>query len=141
MAIIPSSSNFCGYCGNKLQTAKIGRMTCASCGSNMPASAKFCPNCGEDVRNIKESKMLRRFAWLKEMERRYGSDYTLFRAVGIANAEDGKEEPVFEKAKKKAKDTNDPVTICVILLEKRGEIGSFPWASIKPDGAIEYIYA
>jgi ribosomal protein L40E len=140
MAVIPSSSNYCGYCGNRLQATKTETMICDRCGVRIPASAKFCPNCGEDLKNTKESKIRMRFAWLKDAERRYASDYTRFRAVGMPNAEDENEGPVFDKAKKKAKDTNEPVMVCVILFEKRGEIDSFPWASIKPDGTIDYIY-
>jgi hypothetical protein len=81
-----------------------------------------------------------RFSWLKDMEKRYASDYTRFRATGLAGAEDEKEEPVLEKARKKARGTNEPVTVHVILIEKRGEIDSFPWAKIRPDGTIEYVY-
>jgi ribosomal protein L40E len=140
MAIVASSSNYCSYCGNRLQAAKTELKICARCGGRIPASAKFCPNCGEDVGNPK-LKMRLRFAWLKDLEKSYASDYTRFRAAGIASAEDEKEEPVFDKAKKKVKDTNEPVMIYVILFEKRGEIDSFPWALIRPDGTIEYIYS
>jgi ribosomal protein L40E len=139
MAIVGSSSNYCSYCGNRLQGVKTELKICTKCGDRIPTFAKFCPDCGEDVRNP-ELKMRFRFTWLKDMEKRYASDYTRFRAAGVANAEDEKEEPVFDKAKKKAKDTNEPVTIYVSLLEKRGEIDSFPWALIRPDGTIEYIY-
>jgi RNA polymerase subunit RPABC4/transcription elongation factor Spt4 len=138
MAMVASSSNYCGYCGNRLRTAKTELKICARCGSRIQASSKFCPDCGEDVGNPK-LKMRLRFAWLKDVEKRYASDYTRFRAAGVANAEDEEEEPVFDKAKKKAKDTNEPVMIYVSLHEKRGEIDSFPWALIRPDGTIEYI--
>jgi ribosomal protein L40E len=140
MAIVPSSSNYCSYCGNRLQATKTELKICARCGGRIAASAKFCPDCGEDLRNPK-LKIRLRFVWLKDMEKRYVPDYTRFRAAGIANAEDEKEGPVFDKAKKKAKDMNEPVMIYVSLLEKRGEIDSFPWALIRPDGTVEYIYA
>lgn len=81
-----------------------------------------------------------RFFWLDAMSRRYGSDRTLFRAGALPNAEDDKEAPVLDKAKKKAKDTDEPVTVNVVLLEKRGEIDSFPWALVEPNGTIEYVY-
>jgi hypothetical protein len=110
------------------------------CGSRIPTSAKFCPDCGEAIGNTK-LKIRMRFSWLKDMEKRYASDYTRFRAAGLADAEDEKEKPVFDKAKKKAKDTNEPVMIHVILHEKRGEIDSFPWALIRPDGTTEYVYS
>lgn len=74
------------------------------------------------------------------MEKRHASDYTRFRAGGLADSEGDKEEPVFDKAKKMAKDTNEPVMVHVILREKRGEIGSLPWALIEADGTIEYAY-
>jgi hypothetical protein len=140
MAIIQSSSNYCRFCGNRLQVTKTELKICAKCGSSILASAKFCPECGEDVEDTKKLKIRMRFSWLKDMEKRYASDYTRFRAAGLADAEDEKEEPVFDKAKKKAKDTNEPVMIYVTLLEKRGEIDSFPWALIKSDGTIEYVY-
>jgi hypothetical protein len=74
----------------------------------------------------------------EEYGKRYASDYTKFRVPELIENE--KEKPVFDEAKKKAKDTNEPVTIYVDLLERRGKIGSFPWALIKPDGTVEYIY-
>jgi ribosomal protein L40E len=143
MAIIPSSSNYCGYCGNRLrpQEVKTELKACARCGSRIPLSAKFCPDCGEGVGDPKDLRRRLRFSWLKEMEKRYSSDFTRFRAAGLAEAEDEKEEPVLEKAKKKAKNTNDPVMIYVSLHEKRGEIDSFPWACVRPDGTVEYVYS
>lgn len=140
MAMVPRSSNYCGYCGNRLQAVRAELKTCARCGSRMPASAKFCPDCGEGVGDPKGFKKRMRFSWLKEMEKRYSSDYTHFHAAGLADAEDESEEPVFEKAKKKAKNTNEPVMIYVSLHERRGEIDSFPWALIRPDGSMEYVY-
>lgn len=140
MALVLRSSNYCSYCGNKLpQVTKTELKICARCGSKIPTSAKFCPDCGEDIGNPEKLKIRMRFSWLKDMEKRYASDYTRFRAAGLK--EDEEEEPVFDKAKKKAKDTNEPVMIYVILFEKRGEIDSFPWALIRPDGTIEYVYS
>jgi len=81
-----------------------------------------------------------RFSWLKDIEKEYASDHTRFRIGGLAGAEDEQEEQVFDKAKKKATDSNEPVKIDVVLLEKRGEIDSFPWALIRPDGTVEYVY-
>ena len=138
MAMIQSSSNYCRFCGSRLQVTKTESKICAVCGGRIPASAKFCPECGEDVEDTKNSKMRMRFSWLKDMEKRYASDYTRFRAGDV---EDEKEEPVFFKAKKKAKDTNEPVMVYVVFLEKRGEIDSVPWASIRTDGTIEYVYS
>jgi ribosomal protein L40E len=141
MALVVRSSNYCSYCGNRLpQVAKTELEICATCGSRIPASAKFCPNCGEAVANSKKLKTRMRFSWLKDIEKRYASDCTHFRVAGLAGAEDEKEEQAFDKARKKAKDTNEPVTIHVVLLEKRGEIDSFPWALIRPDGTAEYVY-
>ena len=84
--------------------------------------------------------MRMRFSWLKDIEKKYASDHTRFRLAGLAEAEDEREEQVFDKAKKKAKDTNESVTVQVVLLENRGEIDSFPWALIGPDGTVEYVY-
>lgn len=140
MALVLRSSNYCGYCGNKLpQVAKTELRGCAVCGSKIPASVKFCPHCGEATRNPERSEMRMRFSWLKDMEKTYASDYSRFRAAGLPGAEDEKEQPVFEKAKKRAKDANEPVMIHVVLFEKRGEIDSFPWALIRPDSTIEYV--
>ena len=84
--------------------------------------------------------MRMRFSWLKGMEKRYASDSTRFRAGGLADSEGDKEEPVFDTAKRMAKDTNQPVMVHVVLREERGEIGSLPWALVGPDGTIEYSY-
>jgi Double zinc ribbon len=140
MALVRTSSNYCGYCGNRLpQVAQLELTVCGVCGNKIPTSANFCPQCGEDTRDPKRLKMRMRFSWLKDVEKRYASDQTLFRAGGLPGAEDDKEGPVFDKAKK-AKDTDEPVMVNVILRERRGEIGSIPWALIEPDGAIEYVY-
>lgn len=104
------------------------------------ASANFCQYCGEDTRDLKKLKARMRFSWLNGTERRYGSDHTRFRVSGIPSAEDDNEGPMFDKARKKAKDTNEAVTVNVVLLEKRGEIDSFPWALVRPNGTIEYVY-
>jgi hypothetical protein len=141
MAVVRTESNYCGYCGDRLpQVAQPESTICGVCGSKIPTSANFCPQCGEGTRDPKRLKTRMRFSWLKDVERRYSSDNTLFRAGGLPDAEDDKEEPVFDKARKKAKDTNEPVMVNVILREKRGEIGSLPWALIEPDGTIEYVY-
>jgi zinc-ribbon domain len=110
------------------------------CGSKIPTSANFCPQCGEDTRDSTKLKTRMRFSWLKDMERRYASDYTRFLASGLPDSEGDKEEPVFDKARKMAKETNEPVMVHVVLREKRGEIGSLPWAVVEPDGRIEYAY-
>jgi hypothetical protein len=141
MALVRTESNYCGYCGNGLpQVAQPELIVCGVCGSKIPTSAKFCPQWGEGTRDPKRLKTRMRFSWLKDVEKRYASDHTLFRAGGLPDAEDDIEEPVFDKAKKKAKDTNEPVMVNVILREKRGEIGSLPWALVEPDGTIEYVY-
>ena len=141
MAMVPISSNYCGYCGNRLQAIKSGTRACAKCGNRIPDMAKYCPYCGEAIADQKEEKRRMRFSWLKAVERKYSSDHTCFRTVGAPEAEDEKEAPVFDKAGKRAKDANKPIMIHVILFENRGEIDSFPWALIKPDGTVEYIYS
>jgi hypothetical protein len=141
MGLVPISSNFCGFCGNMLRPEVVrtyASRICTKCKNRISISAKFCPICGEGFENRKELIMHLRFAWLKDMEKRCASDYTKFRVPELI--EDEKEKPVFDKANKKAKDTNESVTIYVDLLERRGKIGSFPWALIRPDGTIEYIY-
>ena len=141
MAMVRTSSNYCNYCGNRMpEVQKIEPKTCGACGSKMAASANFCPYCGEDTRDQNKLKIRMRFSWLKDAEERYASESTRFRAVGLTNAEDDREGPVFDKARKKAKDTNEPVMVEVVLLEKRGEIDSFPWALVEPDGTIRYVY-
>jgi len=91
----------------------------------------------ETAKRMKEKEWLR-IAWLKDKEKKYASDYTKFRVPELI--EDEKEEPVLDEAKKKAKDTSEPVTVYVDFLERRAKIGSLPWALIKPDGTVEYIY-
>ena len=84
--------------------------------------------------------MRMRFSWLKDIEEKYASDHTRFSIAGPEQAMDEKEELVFDKARKQARDTKVPVKVDVVLLEKRGEIDSFPWALISPDGTVEYVY-
>jgi len=140
MAVVARSSSYCGYCGSRLpQFAKTELETCTRCGSRIP-TARFCHNCGEGTASSKKLKVRMRFSWLKDIEKKYASDHTRFRIGGLAGAEDEQEEQVFDKAKKKATDSNEPVKIDVVLLEKRGEIDSFPWALIRPDGTVEYVY-
>jgi hypothetical protein len=141
MALVRTSSNYCGYCGNRMpQPARPELKICAACESKMPTSANFCPQCGEESRDLKRLKMWMRFSWLKDVEKRYASDRVLFRAGELPAAEGDKEETIFDEARKKAKDTKGPVMVNVVLLEKRGEIGSLPWAVIEPDGTVEYVY-
>jgi len=141
MAIVARSSNYCGYCGNRMpQITRTEFEPCAACGSKISASAKFCPNCGEGNTNSRKLKTRMRFSWLKDIEKKYASDHTRFRVTGPVEAEDEKEEQALDKARKEAKDSNKSVTIHVVLLEKRGEIDSFPWASVRPDGTVEYVY-
>lgn len=122
------------------QVAKIEAQVCDRCGSRVSASAKFCQNCGEDMRDPKSLKTRTRFLWLGNMEKRYASDRTLFRISGTSNAEDENEGPMLDKAKKRAKEANQPVTVNVVLIEKRGEIDSFPWAVVGPSGTVEYVF-
>lgn len=140
VAMVRTSSNYCNYCGNPMpRPAKVELKNCGACGSAISDSANFCQHCGEDTRDLKKLKMRMRFLWLDNIERRYASDRARFRASGL-NAEDDKEEPALDKARRKAKDTNEPVAVDVVLLEKRGEIGSFPWAVVGPSGTVEYVY-
>ena len=137
MAVVVRSSNYCGYCGNRLPPmAKADLETCAACGSRIPTS-KFCPHCGAANSKL---KVRMRFSWLKDVEKRYSSENTRFRVAGTTEAEDEREEQVFDRARKKAKDSNEPVAVNVVLLERRGEIDSFPWALVRPDGTVEYVY-
>ncbi len=140
MAMVRTSSNYCSFCGNRMpQIAKVDLKTCGACGAGIQSSANFCQQCGEDTRDLKKVKARMRFLWLNDLERRYASDRTSFRADGL-NAEDDKEEPVLDKAKKKAREANSPVGVNVVLSEKRGQIDSFPWALVEPDGTVEYVY-
>lgn len=85
-----------------------------------------------------EQLRLNRFAWLKDVERKYASDYTKFIVPEVIESDS--EDPVLNEAKKKAEETNQPVKIFVDLWAKRGKIGSFPWSLVKADGSIEYTY-
>lgn len=141
MAMVRTSSNYCNYCGNLMpQVAKLELKSCGTCGEKIQTSANFCQYCGADTRDLKKLKARMRFSWLNDMEQRYASDHTRFRVGGLSNAEDDSEGPVFDKAKKKAKDANEAVMVSVVLLEKRGEIDSFPWALVEPNGTIEFVY-
>jgi len=137
MAVVARSSNYCAYCGDRLPQVAKADLACTACGSMMPASVKFCPNCGTANSKLK-ARM--RFSWLKDVEKKYSSEQTRFRVTGVTGAEDEGEERVFDRARKKAKDTNETVMINVVLFEKRGEIDAFPWASIRPDGTVDYVY-
>jgi hypothetical protein len=81
---------------------------------------------------------LYRFVWLKDVERKYASDYTKFIVPEVIESD--REEPVLNEAKKQAKETNQPVKIFVDLWTHWGKIGSFPWSLVKADGSIEYTY-
>jgi hypothetical protein len=87
---------------------------------------------------LAEQMRLNRFAWLKEVERKYASDYTKFIVPEVIESDN--EEPVLNEAKKKAEETNQPIKTFVDLWTKRGKIGSFTWSLVKPDGTIEYNY-
>lgn len=92
----------------------------------------------EERERMAEHLRLYRFKWLKDVERKYASDYTKFYVPeGI---ESDREDPVLHDAKKQAEETNQPVNIFVELWTTRGKIGSFPWSVVNPDGTIEYIY-
>ncbi len=81
MAMVRPSSNYCGYCGSRMpQVARIELKTCGACGNKIQVSANFCHYCGEDTRDLKKLKMRMRFIWLNDMEKRYASDRTRFRA-------------------------------------------------------------
>ena len=85
-----------------------------------------------------EQLRLNRFAWLKEVERKYASDFTKFNVPEVIESDN--EEPVLNEAKKKAEETNQPVQTFLDLWTKRGKISSFTWSLVKPDGTIEYNY-
>jgi len=105
--------------------------------TNLKVLSQPGPSPEEKTKRLEEKRLVR-FAWLKEMEKRCASDYTRFRVPELV--EDEKEEPVLDEAKKKARDTNGPVKVFVDFWERRGKIGSFDWASVQPDGAVEYVY-
>jgi hypothetical protein len=92
----------------------------------------------EEKEKITEQLRLYRFAWLKDVEGKYASDYAKFIVPDIIESDS--EDPILNEAKKKAEETNQPVKTFVDLWTKRGKIGSFPWSLVKPDGTIEYIY-
>jgi hypothetical protein len=85
-----------------------------------------------------EQLRLHRFAWLKEIESQYAAEYAKF-SVPDGVERDG-EDPVLKEATKQARETSQPVTIVVNLWTTRGKIGSFPWAVVQPNSAIEYTY-
>jgi hypothetical protein len=93
---------------------------------------------GERREQMMEQLRWYRFAWLKDVERKYATEYTKFSVSGVIESDS--EDPVLNEATKKAEETNQPVTIFVDLWTKRGKIGSFPWSLVKPDGTIEYAY-
>jgi hypothetical protein len=88
---------------------------------------------------LKRMMELRRFAWLKEMEKICASDYVRFRIEGTTIEEETEREAL-SKAKEQAKTKSESLTVYVDLKEKRGDIGSFKWAKVKPDGTVDYIY-
>jgi len=93
---------------------------------------------GERREQMMEQLRWYRFAWLKDVERKYAAEYTKFSVPGVIESD--REDTVLNEATKKAEETNQPVTIFVELWTKRGKIGSFPWLLVKPDGTIEYEY-
>ena len=98
---------------------------------------------GETLRELrrreKEKKKWQRFAWLKAMERKCGSDHVKF-CIPEWNIETDKEDDVLSKAEDIMKNKNKPVIIFIQLWEKRGKIGSLKWAKLNLDGTHEYIY-
>jgi hypothetical protein len=54
--------------------------------------------------------------------------------------EEETEREAISKAKEQAKTKSESLTVYVDLKEKRGDIGSFKWAKVKPDGTVDYIY-
>lgn len=46
---IPDNSQFCGYCGTKVESKLSTKRFCASCGKELKPNAKFCTSCGAVV--------------------------------------------------------------------------------------------
>jgi RNA polymerase subunit RPABC4/transcription elongation factor Spt4 len=46
---VPSTFNYCGYCGNILHPERLwtyATIICRNCKNRIPIAAKFCPECG-----------------------------------------------------------------------------------------------
>ena len=48
---IMDNSNFCEFCGNKVEKKKIGIFICNGCGKKINESSNFCEFCGKKVEN------------------------------------------------------------------------------------------
>ena len=46
---IPDNSQFCGYCGTKVEPKLSAKRFCPSCGKELKANAKFCTSCGASI--------------------------------------------------------------------------------------------
>ena len=51
---IPDNSQFCGYCGTKVEPKLSSKRFCTSCGKELKTNAKFCTSCGASVVTSKE---------------------------------------------------------------------------------------
>lgn len=51
---IPDNSQFCGYCGTKVEPKLSSKRFCPSCGKELKTNAKFCTSCGASVVTSKE---------------------------------------------------------------------------------------
>ena len=108
-------------------------------GAKTSLQVEVDPELSAEMKEKMEEQMrLYRFAWLKEVEKKYASDYAKFNVPEVIKRDC--EDPVLNEAKKKAEEMNQPVKTFVDLWTKQGKIGSFPWSLVKPDGTIEYIY-
>jgi hypothetical protein len=85
-----------------------------------------------------EHKALNRFNWLETLEQGLSADSTRFTIPTIIDAE--QETPVIEKAKTMARNSEQPITTYVEFWEKRGKIGTFPWAVVTSTGELTYVY-
>lgn len=92
----------------------------------------------EKKEKIRRQKKRRRFVWLQQVEKAFGANYVKFRIPN--DIEDEFETKVINKAKNLAKEKGETVSILVDLWERRGLIDSLPWAEVKPDGVVEYVY-
>lgn len=46
---IPDNSQFCGYCGTKVESKLNNKRFCPSCGKELKPNAKFCTSCGSQI--------------------------------------------------------------------------------------------
>ena len=54
---IPDNSQFCGYCGMKVEPKLNARRFCTSCGKELRPNAKFCTSCGASVLKKEEKNI------------------------------------------------------------------------------------